>query len=268
MSTSTTHSILSSKFSSKSSSIPGSKPSASTSQASSTSSTPSISSISSITKTSNSFNRDASIFRRRLGFSLVELIIAIVVLAILGTITFAAGSSSQKRARITAAMTVLDDYESAFETAMLNHAGIANDRKAEWTNNSGATGYSSERAFSRLVEEMNKALSADKQFKWDSANKYWVSTGTDPWGGNYLLLEHPTATYWDASVEANKATMSCSIWASGADDNIRTPVDGHVTVTTDSVGMAIISKQGTITKETYGDINGPKSFTGNTIHVQ
>ena len=73
----------------------------------------------------------------RKGFSLIELLVAIVVLAILGTITITAGTSAQRRARITSAMTVFSDYRSAFNTAIMDHPGLVNDREELWVGPDG-----------------------------------------------------------------------------------------------------------------------------------
>ncbi len=213
--------------------------------------------------------------RKRKGFSLIELLVAIVVLGILGAITIAAGSAAQQRARITSAMTVFDDYKSAFNTAVMDHPGLVNDRLDTWTapdgTGIGAT-YSSKDAFARLVANMNRALSTELKLTWNDTNKCYESTGEDPWGGKYVLLECPsdatTDDKWDPTTTDNQAAMRMSIWCTGIDPYIVVPESGVVTVRDISVGIVIEDKAGNLNYTTHGAQDGLKPFTDNIIHIQ
>lgn len=216
--------------------------------------------------------------KKRKGFSLIELLVAIVVLAILGAITITAGTSAQRRARITSAMTVFDDYKNAFNTAVMDHAGLVNDREDAWMNviKNGGT-YSSKDGFARLVSNMNNSLSPDLKLVWND-DGYWESVGSDPWGGKYVMLECPTESaldmwaqqsledYWKAI--GNKANIRCSIWCTGIDPHIIQPESGTVTVRDISVGIVLRDDAGAITFETHGATNGLLPFTDNIIHMQ
>lgn len=216
--------------------------------------------------------------KKRKGFSLIELLVAIVVLAILGTITITAGSSAQRRARVTAAMTVFDDYKNAFNTAILSHAGLVTDPEDAWKESiTGGTAYSSKNSYARLVKNMNDSLSPDLKLVWNDAG-YWESAGSDPWGGKYIMLEYPvdpaddkwslqaTEAYWEDI--GNRASLRCSIWCSGIDPHIVIPESGTVEVRDISVGMVMRNDAGTITFKSHGATNGELPFEGNIIYVQ
>lgn len=211
--------------------------------------------------------------KKRKGFSLVELLVAIVVLGILGAITITAGTSAQRRARITSAMTVFDDYKAAFNTAVMDHAGLVNDREDAWNEalNSGLT-YSSKEGFARLVANMNRSLSTELKLVWNDTGKYYESTGNDPWGGKYVLLECPsdaaTDMYWDPTQPANKAAMRMSIWCTGIDSDIIIPESGVVKVRDISVGIVIKDEAGDLSYVTHGASDEALPFIDNIIHIQ
>lgn len=227
--------------------------------------------------------------RKRKGFSLVELLVAIVVLGILGAITITAGTSAQRRARVTSAMTVFDDYKNAFNTAIMDHAGLVNDREDAWTEamNNGMT-YSSHEGFARLVGNMNRVLSNELSLVWNDTGKYWESVGNDPWGGKYVLLECPVDTdvssdkeyYWDPTQAQNKACLRCSIWCTGNDPHIIVPEAGIVTIRDISIGISLryetlyqdpttgVRRETGIHYTTHGAQDGDMPYIDQTIHVQ
>lgn len=212
--------------------------------------------------------------KARKGFSLIELLVAIVVLAILGAITITAGTAAQRRARVTSAMTVFDDYKSAFNTAVMDHPGLVNDREDAWTAPDGTgtgTTYTSKASFDRLVGYMNNSLSNDLQLTWN-VDGYYESKGNDPWGGKYVLLEYPGSDrteYWDFSTFDNKAALRLSIWCTGPDSDIIVPdvTDGNVTVRDHSVGITIQDVSGNISSETHGSTTESKPFLDSKIHI-
>ncbi len=221
--------------------------------------------------------------KSRKGFSLVELLIAVAVLGILGAITFVAGSSAQRRARVTSAMTAFDDYRSAFDTAIMDHPGVVTDRSDLWekgTAEGGAPGaqYTSKDAFANIVQLMNKSLDDKLTLEWDDGLKAYASRGEDPWGGKYVLLEYPEKvgdnifdlTKTPPDTGAYRATMCFSIWCTGPDAGIVDPSDPAVSVNTSvsdgSVGCTYMDKAGDLISEMHGAQDGELPFTGSVIH--
>lgn len=217
--------------------------------------------------------------KARKGFSLIELLVAIVVLAILGAITITAGTAAQRRARVTSAMTVFSDYRTAFNTAMMDHPGLVKDRWNTWVGADGTeTGqnYDSKKAFSRLIGYMNLSLSNDLKLKWNDTG-YWESNGTDPWGGHYVILEYPTVPadadglgaedLYDPTTYPNQPTMCLSIWCTGPDSDIVIPDNGLVEVRDFSVGIGIKNSSGNISYLTHGASDEKLAYTGATIHI-
>lgn len=212
----------------------------------------------------------------RKGFSLIELLVAIVVLAILGTITITAGTAAQRRARVTSAMTVFSDYRSAFNTAIMDHPGLVNDREELWVGPDGTdTGvmYTSKEAFKRLVGYMNSSLSADLQLVPSADGPYYESKGNDPWGGKYVMLEYPDIpgglSYYDPTQPHSKATICMSIWCTGVDSDIIIPDEnGLVTVRDFSVGIAVMDHAGDLSSETHGSTDVSKPFLGATMRLK
>lgn len=217
--------------------------------------------------------------KARKGFSLVELLIAIVVLAIIGGITIVAGTSAQKRARITSAMTVFDNYASAFNTAVMDHPGLVNDRADAWAASlapSDAVPYSTLGAYSRLVGYMNKSLSDELRLVPSEDKTHYESVGNDPWGGKYVLLEYPEigGEVFDPESSSNQATMKISIWCTGLDSDIippksDTPITNYdpVEIRDYSVGVVLMDRAGDITKETQGSVDEDPPFLGATIPI-
>lgn len=211
--------------------------------------------------------------KARKGFSLIELLVAIVVLAILGAITITAGTAAQRRARVTSAMTVFDNYRLAFNTAVMDHPGLVTDREDAWVAPDGTgTGalYTSKESFDRLVGYMNRSLSLDLQLTWN-ADGYYESSGNDPWGGKYVLLEYPgsdSPDYWDFSTFDNKAALRLSIWCTGPDSDIIIPDgDNCVLIRDHSVGIAIQDVSGNITSETHGSTTEVRPFLDSKIRI-
>ncbi len=214
----------------------------------------------------------------RKGFSLIELLVAIVVLAILGAITITAGTSAQQRARVTSAMTVFDDYKSAFNTALMDHPGLVNAREEAWMalddagNPDNGVTYTTKKAYDRLVTFMNRSLADNLKLTWN-AEGYYESAGEDPWGGKYVLLEYPgsdAATYWDFTQPTNQATLRVSIWCTGPDSDIVLPDESTncVTIRKFSVGLTLINQAGNLSFETQGASDGEKPFTDALIQIK
>lgn len=234
--------------------------------------------------------------KARKGFSLIELLIAIVVLAILGAITLVAGSSAQKRARITSAMTVFDNYKAAFDTAVMDHPGLVNDRLDNWVWKDESVSpaverpYNTVQAYKRLVGLMNKSLSDELKFVPSADGRYYESVGTDPWGGKYVLLEYPVVgdvSYFDPTQANSQASLRFSIWCTGLDSDIIKPDAASAPSTTDpalsaealarivgwvrvrdySVGITLNDTAGNFSYVTHGSNDGPYPYTDAYIPI-
>lgn len=187
----------------------------------------------------------------KVGFSLVELLIAVVVLAILTGLVLNSGSAAQRKARITTAMTALENYNSAFSTVVLNHPGIMMDREDAWGDDGSS--YTTSVAMARLVSSMNELLDNNLKLVPSGAEGgAYRSTATDPWGGYYVLMEYPfpegNEDGYDPTTGAGKSAMRCSIWATGIDEGVI--VDKKVSK--NSVGCGLIYRNGIVSTEYHG----------------
>lgn len=196
----------------------------------------------------------------RKGFSLVELLIAIVVLGIISAMLINSGIKSQQKARISAATVALDDFVSAFTTACTEHPGIMKDREEAWGDD--GTGYGSNVALARAVQYINGNLDDQYVFVWSDEDKCYISRREDPWGGHYQLHEYPCedkdATVVDPTLETDPS-MRLSIWATGNDASIFSKTIGK-----NSVGVGVIYQAGGVDIK-YNNVNGKAPFTDNVL---
>lgn len=229
------------------------------------------------------------ILKGRRGFSLVELLIAVVVLGILTAIVVNGGAAAQERARVTSATTTLNDYRTAFSASVLASPGIMKDREEAWLG-AGGTGdgstYTSHTGMARLVRKMNERLQPAVQFFWWPATdfdgdgnpdvdapKVWrTKSEQDPWGGYYILTEYPefedghTPSYFDPTAEPGLSSMCIGIWATGKDEGI---VSEQV-VSKNSRGICLVYKAGVVSYSYQGidsdtEAGAPIDFVGAKI---
>lgn len=198
-----------------------------------------------------------SINKKRKGFSLVELLIAIVVLGIITGMIVNSGIKAQQKARVSSATVALNDFAGAFSTACLQHPGVMNDRLDAWGED--GTGYSTKKALERAVVYINGNLDSQYAFTWSDTDKCYVSLREDPWGGRYHLYEYPftdeDATGAKPPSDGDPA-IRLSIWATGNDDKILTE---HV-VGKDSIGVALMYQSGEVTTQ-YNGVENQRPFT-------
>ena len=197
------------------------------------------------------------------GFSLIELLVAVIVLGILSSMYLYSGSRAQERARITSELTAIEDFESAFIAAYSDHPGIVSSRKDNWPH-TGLVDYSSERGLAKIVRGMNVSLQDSLQFKWDPDLKVYRSVGNDPWNGYYILTEYPYESDEDFDPEngMSKGSAMIAIFATGMDRNI---LEGKVSDL--SKGVAFEYKNGDFTK-TYQGLEDSFVFSGRQIIIQ
>lgn len=140
--------------------------------------------------------------KTRKGFSLVELLIAVVVLGILGAMLIAAGTAAQNKARISVASNDIDSARNAVYTALMMNPSVAQytDSSAGWKKN--------------LIDIINAEL--DETWQWDlidSANAGGPSgaiaqtrTMRDPWKNPYTLFAYTdsyTTTFYADETSGN-----------------------------------------------------------------
>lgn len=164
--------------------------------------------------------------KARKGFSLVELLIAVVVLGILGAMLIAAGTSAQNKARVAVAQNDIDSARNAVYTAVMMNPNVAQftDDTADWKQ--------------KVVDIINEEL--DETWQWDliaakdgaSGPIAQTRTMRDPWKNPYTLYAY-TDTY---------TTTYYRDEASGA--NINTPTDANKLVPADSSMTLVIVSAG------------------------
>lgn len=123
----------------------------------------------------------------RKGFSLVELLIAVVVLGILGAMLLAAGTAAQTKARVAVASNDIDSVRNAVYTAFTMKTQFMQ------MHDSSAT-------FESIVTAINAEL--DENWEWEpikssdaGSNGYPNKSGAiartkvqrDPWGNPYTM---------------------------------------------------------------------------------
>lgn len=133
----------------------------------------------------------------RSGFSLVELLIAVVVLGILSAMVLAAGTASQNRARVGVAQNDLDSLKNAVYQALM-----ANPKFMKYTDSTIG-------AIELVVDAINLELDDAWQFEildggsgLKSGAIGYTATQRDPWGSPYCLYIYTdscTTGYHDES---------------------------------------------------------------------
>ncbi len=169
--------------------------------------------------------------KTRLGFSLVELLIAVVVLGILGAMLIAAGTASQNRARVAVAQNDIDSVKNAVYQALMLHPEvmqmtdsaannakiityISNEMDEDWQLYMCNTSNTSEST------DTAKAPIAAETGCWTTTTNMVASSGAvaqtlnhmDPWGnpyGVYIYTDTMTKEYNDAAGTALDAADSC-----------------------------------------------------------
>lgn len=210
--------------------------------------------------------------KARKGFSLVELLIAVVVLGILGAMLIAAGTAAQNKARISVASNDIDSARNAIYTALMMNPSVAGYTDATAT----ATNWDK-----AVVDLINAEL--DETWQWDPIGGTFTGksgpvaqtrTMRDPWGNPYTLyLYNDTYTecfYNDAGAHftAPDSTMTLVVASAGPNaTGVGTGVDGtngingvaavaanmvNNTDGIDDIGVIMQLANGSTTQATFG----------------
>lgn len=187
--------------------------------------------------------------KNRKGFSLIELIVAVIVLGILATMVINSGASAQRRARISSALNALENYKTSFTSVCMSYPGVMKDREEAWKS---ATGYTTKQAMSEVVRYMNKNLEPELSLSWDTTLNCYKSAVEDPWGGYYIITEYPqqsgSTDGYDPTTGSGLSAMRFSIWSTGIDNGVLTDKK----VSTKSIGISFIFRNGDITATYHG----------------
>ena len=133
--------------------------------------------------------------KKRKGFSLVELVIVILIIAVLATAVFAGGSAIVKKSQVSRTESDLHNFSVAIEAAMNETPAVANIK------NNGTDGTNAH-DLKVIIDAVNENLSDDYKFntskafksdddtsnlKFQAGSSYVIleSAKTDAWGNNY-----------------------------------------------------------------------------------
>ena len=205
--------------------------------------------------------------RRRRGFSLPEALIVIVVVGVLMGVAVPSYSKSQEQTRVSNCEKAITAYSDAFTNATMTHPGLVKDRLKAWKD---PTGYSSEKAYSKLVTYINNYVEDQLTFDWDPALLCYKSKGQDPWGGHYILTEYPDepgGQSWLNPMQEGSVSMRFSIWATGNSDSLLEVVDSEVTITEECYGAAFVFTDG-LTSTILNNLEEDAPFIGHTLRLQ
>lgn len=221
--------------------------------------------------------------KARQGFSLVELLIAVVVLGILGAMLIAAGTAAQNKARISVASNDIDSARNAVYTALMMNSSVQQyvDDSMGWQKN--------------VVDMLNAEL--DETWQWDlldptagagntgkSGAIAQTRTMRDPWSNPYTLFVYTdtfTEKYADDEssgntidtttnmLKASNSTMTLVIASAGPNGTgVGTGLTGQMgakgtaphtaadminnTDGIDDIGVIMQLRDGSVTQATFG----------------
>lgn len=201
---------------------------------------------------------------KRLGFTMIELLVVVAILVILAAVAIGVATSSQEKARKYRAQSELQNYVDAFTSAVASYPGLVNTRAAAWSDEASYTGLV---GLKELVKGMNIFLSDDLDMYWDPEDLCYKSTGTDPWGDHYVLTEYPilegTENYFDPTVAGNESRACISIWSLVGHDWSALGEE----LSKDLIGVGIMQHDGIMDDRWHG-LNGDTSFEGYTLKMQ
>lgn len=139
--------------------------------------------------------------KARKGFSLVELLIAVVVLGILGAMLIAAGTAAQTKARVSVASNDIDSVRNSVYTAFMMHPEVM-----QYTDKQSN--------FESIVNYINEEL--DENWQWEPiGGTYPTKSGPvaktvvqlDPWKNPYIMYIY-TDTHTTKYVDSNGADLT------------------------------------------------------------
>lgn len=166
--------------------------------------------------------------RERKGFSLIEVLVVLVIIATISVIAFGSAGSGRDTASETATQSDLRTYQGAIQQMLIQHPEIM---RFNPTKPSDAVGV--------IIGYLNEQL--EDQWKFEKLSDATASGGVagtavkrDAWGnpyGLYIYLDDKTTSYTDADGDALKETDSCVyiVVASAGKNGVGGPVgkDGN-----------------------------------------
>lgn len=143
----------------------------------------------------------------RKGFSLVELLIAVVVLGILSAMVLAAGTAAQNKARTSVAQNDLDGVKNAIYQALMTHSEVMKFKDDNPSN-----------SIAQIIEYVNYELDDAWKFKQldgatTSGGVAYSNVQKDPWGSPYgmYIYTNTYGTIYPADTTGALCTSSDSV---------------------------------------------------------
>lgn len=163
------------------------------------------------------YAKKSNTMRARKGFSLVELLLAVVVLGILSAMLIAAGTASQTKARVSVAMNDLDSFKSATYQMLMTHPDVMKYRDDKPND-----------SIKKIVEYINAEvdetfqLSVATDFAGESGACAYTTTLRDPWGNPYgLYIYTDTNTSGTTDAAGNTITNGKITYADKAGTDLK-----------------------------------------------
>jgi prepilin-type N-terminal cleavage/methylation domain-containing protein len=181
-----------------------------------------------------------TVFKKRKGFSLVELVVVILIIAILAVAVFAGGSAAIKKAQVSRTTSDLHNFSVAIEAAINETPSVAN--------------MDTEANFDPIISAVNSNLSADYQLERltvDSTgnlvtHQSVLSPANDAAKtGNYVIYKSAKTDAWDnpyyvifdATERHNKGISEFYITVVSAGPNAQTTIASTANTGTDGKGI-------------------------------
>lgn len=177
------------------------------------------------------FIKKNKMMRSRKGFSLVELLIAVVVLGILSAMLIAAGTASQNKARVAVAMNDLDSFKNATYKMLMTHPDVMKYRDDKPSD-----------SIKKIVGFINEEV--DESFQLSMTSDHAKKSGAcayttnlrDPWGNPYGVYIYTDTNTSGASDSTGAAIPDHCITYTGSDRNFLKESDSCVYIVFASAG--------------------------------
>ena len=212
--------------------------------------------------------------KKRKGFSLVELVIVILIIAVLATAVFAGGSAIVKKSQVSRTESDLHNFSVAIEAAMNETPSVANmyndkgfDAILTAINGNLSDDYKlseldkvKDTAYFDGVNGNIKVLDKTTSFAKDNGDEkaeagenyvIYKSEKTDAWGNHYFAL-------LDCGERHASGQSDFYVTVISAGPNAQTTIDGNIE--SDDIFLLVQYSDGDVVAATY-DVDGDKLFT-------